>query len=180
VQQVGIGLAIGFSVRVVFASMELAGELIGLQMGLNFATFFDPTNNTQTSSVSLFYGHMTVLLFIVMNGHLLVLMAVIRSFDAFPVGGSLLQMLAKVRLFDLGTDLFASALWIALPMIAVLLLVNLTLGIISRVAPQMNIYAIGFPVTLAVGLLGIGVTLPMLDQPFMALFGRTIDLFSAH
>jgi flagellar biosynthetic protein FliR len=180
VQQVGIGLAMGFSIRVVFASVELAGELVGLQMGLNFATFFDPTNNTQTSAVSRFYGHMTVLLFIVMNGHLLVLLAVVRSFDAFPVGASLMQMLAKVRLFDLGTDLFTSALWIALPMIAVLLLVNLTLGIVSRVAPQMNIFAIGFPVTLAVGLLGIGVTLPMLDQPFLALFGRTIDLFAAH
>ena len=180
VQQVGIGLAIGFAVRLVFASVELAGELIGLQMGLNFATFFDPTSNTQTSAVSMFFGHMTVLLFIVMNGHLLVLMAVIRSFDAFPVGGGLLEMLAKVRLYEQGADLFSSALWIALPMIAVLLLVNLTLGIISRVAPQMNIYAIGFPVTLGVGLIGIGVTLPMLDHPFMALFSRTIDLFAAH
>lgn len=180
VQQVGVGLAMGFTIRVVFASVELAGELIGLQMGLNFATFFDPTSNAQTSAVSRFFGHMTVLLFIVMNGHLLVLLAVIRSFDAFPVGAGLVQMLTKVRLYELGTDLFASALWIALPMIAVLLLVNLTLGIISRVAPQMNIFAIGFPVTLAVGLMGIAVTLPMLDQPFMALFGRSIDLFSAH
>jgi flagellar biosynthetic protein FliR len=180
VQQVGIGLALGFAVRVVFASVELAGELIGLQMGLNFATFFDPSNNTQSSAVSLFFGHMTVLLFIVMNGHLLLLMAVVHSFDAFPVGASLLEMLAKVRLYELGADLFSSALWIALPMIAVLLLINLTLGIISRVAPQMNIFAIGFPVTLAVGLLGIALTLPMLDQPFMALFGRAIDLFAPH
>ena len=180
VQQIGIGLAMGFAVRVVFSSMELAGELIGLQMGLNFATFFDPTSNTQSSAVSLFFGHMTVLLFIVMNGHLLVLMAVIRSFDAYPVGASLMAMLGKVRLFDIGTDLFSSALWIALPMIAVLLLINLTLGIISRVAPQMNIYAIGFPVTLTVGMLGIAVTLPLLDHPFAALFARTIDLFAAH
>ena len=180
VQQIGIGLAMGFAVQIVFAAMELAGELIGLQMGLNFATFFDPSSSTQSSAVSIFFGHMTVLLFIVMNGHLLVLLAVIRSFDAFPVGGSLMDMLGKVRLFDLGSELFSSALWIAMPMIAVLLLVNLTLGIISRVAPQMNIYAIGFPVTLTVGLLGISVTLPMLDHPYSALFARAIDLFVAH
>ena len=180
VQQVVIGLAIGFSVRVVFASMELAGELIGLQMGLNFATFFNPTSNAQSSSTAIFFGNMTTLLFIVMNGHLLVLMAVIRSFEVFPVGSSLMGALAKVRLYGLGVDLFSSALWIAMPMIAVLLLVNLTLGIISRLAPQMNIYAIGFPVTLSVGLLGISITLPMLDQPFATLFTRTIELFSAH
>lgn len=179
VQQVGIGLAIGFAVRLVFAAVELAGELVGLQMGLNFATFFDPASNSQVSAVSRFFGHMAVLLFIVMNGHLLVLMAVVRSFDAFPVGGSLLEMLGRVRLFDLGTELFSSALWIALPMLGVLLLVNLTLGIISRVAPQMNIYAIGFPVTLSVGLLGITVTLPMLDHPVTALFERVMDLFIA-
>ena len=179
VQQVGIGLCIGFAVRLVIAAVELAGELIGLQMGLNFATFFDPSSNSQASSASLFFGHMTTLLFIVANGHLMVLMAVIRSFDAFPVGGSLLEMLSRVKLYELGAEVFASALWIALPMVGVLLLVNLTLGIISRVAPQMNIFAIGFPVTLAVGMLGITVTLPMLDQPVMALFDRVMLLFSA-
>ena len=179
VQQVGIGLCIGFAVRLVIAAVELAGELIGLQMGLNFATFFDPSSNSQASSASLFFGHMTTLLFIVANGHLMVLMALVRSFDAFPVGGSLLEMLSRVKLYELGAEVFASALWIALPMVGVLLLVNLTLGIVSRVAPQMNIFAIGFPVTLAVGMLGITVTLPMLDQPVMALFERMMLLFSA-
>ena len=179
VQQVGIGLCIGFAVRLVIAAVELAGELIGLQMGLNFATFFDPSSNSQASSASLFFGHMTTLLFIVANGHLMVLMALVRSFEAFPVGGSLLEMLSRVKLYELGAEVFASALWIALPMVGVLLLVNLTLGIVSRVAPQMNIFAIGFPVTLAVGMLGITVTLPMLDQPVMALFERMMLLFSA-
>lgn len=75
--------------------------------------------------------------------------------------------------------LFSSALWIALPMVALLLFVNLTLGIISRVAPQMNIYAVGFPVTLTVGLLGIAATLPMLEQPVLTLMQQAIDLFAA-
>ena len=76
-----------------------------------------------------------------------------------------------------GAGIFSSALWIALPMIALLLFVNLTLGIISRVAPQMNIYAVGFPVTLTVGLLGITATLPMLEQPMLTLLQQSMDLF---
>lgn len=177
-QQVGIGLAIGFTVRLVFAAVELAGEVVGFQMGLNFAAFFDPSLNTQSSAVARFFGQMAAFLFVVMNGHLLVLMAVTKSFDAFPVDQNFLEALKKMKLYDLGADLFASGLWIALPMVGMLMFVNLALGIVSRVAPQMNIYAIGFPITLTVGLIGITATLPMLDQPLLALLERAIDIFS--
>lgn len=178
VQQVGIGLAIGFAVRLVFTAVELGGEMVGLQMGLNFASFFNPMSNSQTSAVSTFFGNMAVLLFIVINGHLTVLMAVMKSFEVFPIGGSLLEALARVRMYELGTDLFASALWIALPMIGLLLFVNLALGIISRVAPQMNIYAIGFPITLTAGLAGIAFVLPMMEQPLIALLERMLSIFA--
>ncbi len=177
-QQVGIGLAIGFTVRLVFAAAELAGEVVGFQMGLNFAAFFNPALGNQSSSVASFFGQMSAFLFIVMNGHLMILMAVIRSFEAFPVDQNFLQAMAGLKLHHLGADLFASGLWIALPMVAMLMFVNLAMGIVSRVAPQMNIYAIGFPLTLSVGLIGITVTLLMLDQPMMALMERAIDLFS--
>lgn len=177
--QVVIGLAIGFAVRVVFSCVELAGELVGLQMGLNFAGFFDPGSHTQGSAVGTFFSTLTVLLFVVLNGHLMVLMAVVRSFESFPVDANLLNTLGQLKLYQLGTDLFASALWIALPMIGMLMLVNLTLGIISRVAPQMNIYAIGFPVTLTTGLIGMAATLPMLEPPFLQIMERAVGLFGA-
>ena len=177
-QQVVVGLAIGFAVRLVFAAVELAGELIGLQMGLNFASFFDPSSNTQISAVARFFGHMSLLLFVVINGHLLILMAVVKSFERFPVNGNFMQALGQMRLHEMGSSLFSSALWIALPMIALLLFVNLTLGIISRVAPQMNIYSVGFPVTLTVGMLGIAATLPLLEQPVLALMQKAVDLFA--
>lgn len=179
VQQVGVGLAIGFAVRVVFSAVELAGEVVGFQMGLNFASFFDPTINAQASAVARFFGQMTSLLFLALNGHLLVLLAVNRSFQSFPVDQNFLETLSHMGLYRLGSDLFASALWIALPMIGMLMFANLALGIVSRVAPQMNIFAVGFPITLVVGLIGITVTLPMLDQPFMALMERTIEVFSS-
>ena len=178
IQQVGIGLAIGFSVRLVFAAVELAGEVVGIQMGLGFASFFNPALNSQSTAVAKFFGNMAMLLFIVTNGHLMVLMAVIKSFEAFPVNQNFLQALGEMKLYTLGADLFASGLWIALPMIGMLMFVNLALGIVSRVAPQMNIYAIGFPITLTVGLIGIAATLPMLDQPFFALMERVIEIFN--
>lgn len=178
VQQVGIGLAIGFTVRLVFGAFELAGQVVGFQMGLGFAAFFDPSTSAQSSAMGRFYANMAALLFVVLNGHLMVLMAVVHSFAAFPVDQNFLQALGTMKLYELGADLFASAFWIALPVVAMLMFANLALGIVSRVAPQMNIYAIGFPVTLAVGLIGVAATLPLLEQPFAALFERMMDIFA--
>lgn len=177
VQQVGIGLAIGFSARIAMAAMEVAGEFIGLQMGLSFASFFDPTSGAQLSAVARFLVQIFTLFFIVVNGHVFVLMAVIHSFEAFPVGSSFLQAVAQMRIHELGSAVFASALWIALPMMALLLFVNLTMGVIARIAPQMNVFAIGFPITLTVGMLGITATLPMMEQPFMRMIERTLAVF---
>ena len=174
--QVMVGLALGFAVRLVFAAVELAGEIIGLQMGLNFASFFDPASGAQLSAVGRFFGNIALLLFVVINGHLLLIMAVVTSFERFPVDGNFLQAINSMRIFDMGSALFSSAFWIALPMMALLLFINLTMGIISRIAPQMNIYAVGFPVTLTVGLIGITATLPMLEQPLLNLLQRAIDL----
>lgn len=177
-QQVGVGLAIGFAIRVVFAAVELAGEVVGFQMGLGFASFFDPSMGGQSSAVARFLGQMAMFMFVVMGGHVMVLMTVISSFTAFPVDQNFLDALRQMKIHDLGTDLFASGLWMALPMVGMLMFANLALGIVSRVAPQMNIYAIGFPVTLTVGLVGMAATLPMLDQPFLALMARAIDIFA--
>ena len=179
-QQVLIGMSIGFAVRVVFAAVELAGEVVGFQMGLNFASFFDPSMNAESSALAQLFGQLTSLLFVVMNGHLMVLMAVTKSFVAFPIQGNFLRQLASMKLYKLGTDLFASALWIAMPMVGMLMFANFAMGVISRVAPQINIFAIGFPITLVVGLIGVAYTLPMLDQPFIALMGRVIDLFGGN
>ena len=176
-QQVVVGLCIGFAVRLVFAAVELAGEVVGFQMGLNFASFFDPSMNNQSSAVAIFFSQITSLLFVVMNGHVMVLMAVNRSFAAVPIEQNFMQSLARMQMHKLGSEVFASALWIAMPMIGMLMFTNLALGVISRVAPQLNIFAIGFPITLVVGLVGIAFTLPMLDQPFITLMGRVIDIF---
>lgn len=177
-QQVLVGLAIGFVVRLVFSAFELAGEVVGFQMGLNFAAFFDPAMGSQASATSRFFSYMASWMFVALNGHLLVLMAVVRSFDAFALDQSLLQALSLMKLYSLGAELFASALWIALPMVGMLMFINLALGIVSRVAPQMNIFVLGFPITLSVGLIGMMATLPMLAHPFESLLERSIEIFA--
>lgn len=178
VQQVLIGLAIGLAVRIVFAAVELAGELVGLQMGLNFAGFFDPATGAQTSTVGRFFGNTTMLLFVVMGGHLMLIQAVVASFSTFPIGGGALDAVNTMRLHELGSVVFRYGLWIALPLVGMLIFINIVLGIVSRIAPQMNAFAIGFPVTLSAGLVGIAFTLPMLDTPVAALLRLATGLFT--
>jgi flagellar biosynthesis protein FliR len=166
VQQVLIGLTLAFAARIVFAAIEFAGEIIGLQMGLNFAGFFDPISGGQATAVSKFFGISISWLFIVINGHLLLISAVVQSFTAFPVGPEPFAFLRAVQPQVWGAEIFRLGLWIALPLVAMLLFVNVVLGVVSRVAQQMNIFAIGFPITLSVGLIGVLLTLPMMQVPF--------------
>jgi len=165
-QQLLIGLSLGFAVRIVFAAIEFAGEIVGLQMGLNFAGFFDPVTAGQTTATSRFLGTIVALLFVVINGHLIVIAAVVASFEAFPVAADPLGFVHAAQPHQWGAEIFRLGLWIALPIVVMLLFVNLVLGLISRVAAQMNIFAIGFPVTVGVGLLGLLLTLPLLQIPF--------------
>ena len=177
VQQILIGASLGFAVRIVFAAVEFAGELIGLQMGLNFAGFFNPMTGGEATATSRFYGVAVSWLFIVTGGHLALIAAVVQSFQAFPVGPEPFAFLRAVQPQVWGAEVFRLGLWIALPMIAMLLFVNLVLGIISRVAQQMNIFAIGFPITVSVGLIGMLLTLPMMQMPFTMAIERMLAHF---
>jgi flagellar biosynthetic protein FliR len=177
VQQVVIGLSLGFAVRIAFAAMEFAGEVIGLQMGLNFAGFFDPISAAAGTSTSRFYGTTIAWLFIVINGHLLVVAALVQSFTAFPVGPEPFAFFKATQPQRWAGEIFATGLWIALPLMALLLFVNLVLGAIARVAPQVNAFAVGFPITLGVGLLGIFLTLPAMQQPFNLALERLLSNF---
>jgi flagellar biosynthetic protein FliR len=177
VQQLLVGLSLGFAVRVIFAAIEFAGEVIGLQMGLNFAGFFNPMTGGQTTAVSSFFGTAVAWLFIVINGHLLLIAAVIQSFHAFPVGAEPFAFLRNVQPQVWGAEVFRLGLWIALPLVGMLLFINLVLGVISRVAQQMNIFAIGFPITVGVGLVGVLLTLPGMQTPFTMALERMLAYF---
>jgi flagellar biosynthetic protein FliR len=176
-QQVLIGLSLGFAARIVVTAVEFAGEVVGLQMGLNFGSFFNPMTGGEETAVSRFYGVAVAWLFIVSGGHLMLIAAVVQSFTAFPVSSEPFAFLRAVEPQRWGGEIFSTGLWIALPLVAMLLFTNLVLGIISRVAQQMNIFAIGFPITLGVGLLGVLLTLPMMQAPFTMALERMISHF---
>ncbi len=177
VQQVFIGVTIGFAAKVVFTAIEFAGEVIGLQMGLNFATFFDPTTSGQSTVSARLFNTMAAWLFVVINGHLLLVEVVVASFHQFPVTDHPFDLLRSIQPQVWGAELFRYGLWIALPTVAMLLFVNLVLGVISRVAQQLQIFSIGFVVTISVGLLGLLLTLPLLQRPMLAVLERLLGLF---
>lgn len=159
-QQVIIGLAMGFAIRIVFVAIDMAGELIGLQMGLGFATFFDPQNSGQTPVIARFIGIIATLAFLATDGHLQVISQLVQSFSTLPVGPHGISASGFQALAQWGREIFHTGLRLSLPVVAALLIANLALGILTRAAPQLNIFAVGFPVTLSIGLLMLAVTIP--------------------
>lgn len=160
VQQVLVGVAIGLGMRFVFAAVELAGDMIGMQMGLSFATFIDPQNSTQTPIVGSFLGIIAALILLALNGHLLMIAALIDSFHMVPISAQPELALSVGRIVALGGEIFRIGLHLSLPVLATLLVLNLAMGVLSRAAPQLNIFAVGFPLTILAGLFLLGLSLP--------------------
>ncbi|HXC39941.1 MAG TPA: flagellar biosynthetic protein FliR [Burkholderiales bacterium] len=163
-QQILIGLAMGFSMRLAFAAVELAGDLIGLQMGLSFASFVDPQNNTQSPILGSLLNIFASLVFLAMNGHLLMIEAITNSFSLFPIGSSGFSANALpvngMQLMAWGGEIFQTGLHLALPLLATMLVLNIAVGVLARASPQLSLFSVGFPLTLITGLLAIILTLP--------------------
>lgn len=160
IQQLLIGLAIGFSMTLAFAAIELAGDLIGTQMGLGFAWFVDPQSSTQGPMVGSLLGLFATLIFLAMDGHLMMLAAVVKSFSVAPISAEIGMAFDWSKLLNAATEVFRVGLHIALPAIAALFLSNVALGVLTRAAPQLNLFAIGFPITLSLGLIILWLSMP--------------------
>ena len=179
-QQTLIGVLIGFTLRIVFSAVDIAGELIGLQMGLSFAIFYDPQNAGQTPVLSEFLGLLATLMFLAMNGHLLALSVLAESFQLLPVSATPFSAQSFHAVVSSAATVFAAGLLLSLPLIAALLITNIAMGVLSRVAPQLNLFAVGFPVTMIAGFTVLMISLPyfgaalerLFDQGFVAL--RTV------
>jgi len=151
-QQLLIGFALGFMVQVFFQVFVLGGQLISSQMGLGFASTSDPANGVSVVVVSQFYLMLTMLLFLSLNGHLVLVTIIVDSFKVLPIAEGGLSSLSIWRLAISGGWMFASGLLLALPAVISLLVVNFAFGIMTKAAPQLNIFAIGFPFTMLFGL----------------------------
>lgn len=166
-RQVLIGTALGLTMRVAFAAVQTAGEFIGLQMGLSFASFFDPSTGANTAVLSRLLNIIAMLVFLALNGHLLMLAGLARTFEVLPVGQAALSPDGWRILFDWSSQVLVSGMLLALPLIIVLLAINLALGILNRTAQQLSVFAVGFPISLTVGLILLAVVLPQ-SGPFLA------------
>lgn len=166
-EQIVIGLAMGFSMRLIFTAVEMAGELAGLQMGLGFASFYDPINSSYTPIVARWLGTIAILFFLVTNGHLFMLAGVVESFQALPPGQAM-QAAGFREVVNWGGSIFAYAAQISLPLLGALLITNVALGILTRAAPQLNLFAVGFPITMTIGFMVLLMSMPY----FAPLFDR--------
>jgi len=150
--QLVIGVALGFLVMTLFQVFVLAGQAIAMQMGLGYASMMDPANGISVTVLAQWYLTLVTLLFLAINGHLVVFEVLIESFYTMPVGQTGLMTESFYDLTLWGRWMFASAVSIALPAIGSLLLVNIAFGIMNRAAPSMNIFSLGFPMTMLMGL----------------------------
>jgi len=178
VQQVLVGGALGLAVHVAFAAVGLAGDMVGLQMGLSFAAFVDPVNSEQSPIIGSFLTMTLMLVFLAINGHLLIIAALVDSFTTVPPTITGVRWVDAWRIAETGASLFAQGLTVALPVIGAMLLTNLAFGILTRTAPQLNLFAVGFPVTLIVGLLVLLLGLSHQVPVFENVISRSVELFA--
>ena len=162
-----LGMLLGFAAALPFAGIHLAGSLTGVQMGFGIVQSWDPSTEGQEDLIARIYGLLSVLLFLLLNGHHLLLRALGLSLKALPLGGVVLTASLAHQVVALAGSVFVVALAIGGPLLAVLFLVDAAMGFVARTVPQMNIFIVGFPVKIGVGLLGIVLTAPF--------FARTVD-----
>ncbi|MGE5526880.1 MAG: flagellar biosynthetic protein FliR [Rhodospirillaceae bacterium] len=175
-QQFVIGAALGFAIRIVFVAVETAGELIGLQMGLGYATLFDPERSDMIPVLGQFLGLLTILAFLALDGHLHVIQVIADTFRVLPVGGPGLGKDGLLTLVRWGGEIFAAGVLLSLPLLGAMLIANIALGILTRAAPQLNLFAVGFPLTLGAGLIILAVTLPLLAPQLVKLYGHGFEM----
>jgi flagellar biosynthesis protein FliR len=151
VQEVLIGVAVGMVVTLAFEALTFAGQTVSLSMGLGFATLVDPQRGAQTTVIGQMFMIMGILTYLAINGHLMLLGVLAESFQSLPVGAAHIDKDFLLSVVLWGARVFESGLLIALPAVIALVIVNLALGVVTRAAPQLNLFGIGFTVTLLCG-----------------------------
>lgn len=172
IQQVIIGVALGFALQVLFDSVAMGGQLLANSMGLSFAFNVDPMRGTGTPALGQLYALLVMLTFLALDGHLALIEVLVEGFRTLPVGETGLGKDALWSLVGWGTQIFSGALAVALPGVTALLIVNIAFGVMSRAAPALNLFAVGFPITLVFGLVIVVVALPALQSSFVRLLGQ--------
>ena len=167
-----VGFAIGFVLQIAFAAPMVASEVIGTSMGIGFASAIDPQNGRSTPALGQFFSMLLTLLFLAVNGHLVLVEMIVKSYEALPPGAAWLgaDRLENIAIF--GGYTFLAGLLLALPVGFLLLCLNIVVGMISRAAPSLNLFAVGLPVSLAVGVLALAVSFPAMGDYMLVIINE--------
>jgi flagellar biosynthesis protein FliR len=174
-QQLMIGVSIGFVLQIVFDALAMGGQLLANTMGLSFAFNFDPLRGTSAPVLGQFYTLIATLTFLALDGHVAIVQALVDGFRSLPIGTAGLGSEGIWQIVLWGNQLFRGGMMVALPGLTALLVVNLAFGVVSRAAPSLNLFAIGFPVTLIGGLLIVLAGLPAMQSGFITLMNESLD-----
>ncbi len=175
VTQLSLGLAMGFILRLVFNALTIAGENIAVTMGLGFAQITDPVNGVTVPIISQFLTIVATLLFLALDGHLALIKVILSSFSFLPVGATFNQPDIFWNVVSWATNMFSGALMVAIPAVTALLITNSALALMTRAAPQLNVFSVGFPITILLGLVIIALTLPSISTVFQHLINSAFE-----
>lgn len=160
IHQIIIGLAMGFILQLVLAALTIAGESIAMTMGLGFASMVDPANGVNVPVLSQFFLIMGTLMFLALGGHLMIIQLVVSSFQSLPIAATGLEQDGLWTIITFSSQMFIGAVWVALPAMVSILVITLAMGIMTRAAPQLNIFSVGFPVTMLMGFIILMLVMP--------------------
>ena len=170
-----VGLALGFVLQIAFAAPLVASEVIGTSMGIGFANAIDPQNGRSTPALGQFFSVMLTLLFLSVDGHLVLVDMIVRSYAVLPPGEAWLTAAQMKGIALFGGYTFLAGLLLALPVGFLLLLLNLVVGMLSRSAPSLNLFAVGLPVSLAVGVLALAIGFPAMGDYMLVIIREALD-----
>jgi flagellar biosynthesis protein FliR len=179
IHQIIIGIATGFALQLIFDALAMGGQLLSNTMGLGFAFNVDPQRGASTPVVGTLYMLLVTLTFLALNGHLVLIETLAKGFTTLPVGINGFDGQALWNIVAWGGQVFSGALAVALPGMTALLVTNLAFGVMSRAAPTLNLFAVGFPVTLIAGLLIVYAGLPTVQASFVELLETAFDFVRA-
>jgi flagellar biosynthesis protein FliR len=168
--EAAIGMILGLGARIIFSAVELAGQVIGFQMGLGIVGVIDPINQNRSSLLAQFQNILAMMLFFSLNIHHIFLAAVAKSYQLVPISGFTLSGPLVKILMSMAAGMFVLSLKIGAPIMAVNLFVSVGLGVVARTVPQINVFIVGFPLKIGVGLVAFGMSLPFVGATIRAAF----------
>ncbi len=178
-QELAIGIAMGFAVQLLFDAIALGGQVVAMSMGLGFAVFLDRARGVNIPVLGQFFLMLGMLVFLSLDGHLALISMLAESFTLLPIGGGGLTRAGVSELLAWSSQVFVVAMKIALPAITALLVVNLAFGVMSRAAPTLNLFAVGFPVAMLLGFVVIFLSMGSLTENVSRLSGAALDFLPA-